>query len=93
MAVYTLYAREKWGTVPEKVESIDAYLATGDMIGARHTAEDMVPVEERIEASIAEMRLVHFNADESAGDAEDFPKVEEGSRECSMCNFRELCEP
>ena len=92
LAVYTLYAREKWGTVPEKVESIDAYLATGEMIGARHTAEDMVPVEERIEASIAEMRAVHFNADESAGDAEDFPKVEEGSRECSMCNFRELCE-
>jgi hypothetical protein len=52
----------------------------------------MVPVEERIEASIAEMRAVHFNADESAGDEEDFPKVEEGSRECSMCNFRELCE-
>jgi hypothetical protein len=38
------------------------------------------------------MREVHFNADKSTGDAEAFPKVEVGSRECSMCNFRELCD-
>ena len=37
-------------------------------------------------------REVHFNADDSAGDPEAFPMVEAGSRECSMCNFRELCD-
>ena len=37
-------------------------------------------------------RQVHFNADDSTGDPEAFPMVETGSRECSMCNFRELCD-
>ena len=76
----------------EQVETADAYLATDELEMARHTTADMVPVEERIEASIAEMREVHFNADRATGDAEAFPKVEVGSRECSMCNFRELCD-
>jgi len=92
LAIYTIYAREKWGVQPEQVETADAYLATDELETARHTAADMVPVEERIEASITEMRDMHFNADDSAGDPEAFPMVEAGSRECSMCNFRELCD-
>jgi len=92
LAIYTIYAREKWGAAPEQVETVDAYLATDELETARHTTADMVPVEEWIESSITEMREVHFNADESTGDAEAFPKVDESSRECSMCNFRELCD-
>jgi len=92
LAIYTIYAREKWGVAPEQVETADAYLATDELETARHTTADMVPVEERIEASISEMREVHFNADDSTGDPEAFPMVEAGSRECSMCNFRELCD-
>jgi len=92
LAVYTIYAREKWGAAPEDVEAVDAYLVGGELETVRHTAAELEPIEERIEASINEMREAHFNADDSAGDPEDFPKVEAGSRECSMCNFRELCD-
>ena len=92
LAVYTIYAREKWGVAPEDVEAVDAYLVGGEMETARHTAAELEPVEARIEASMTEMRAVHFNADDSAGDAEAFPMVEAGSRECTSCNFREVCD-
>ena len=92
LAVYTIYAREKWGVAPEQVETVDAYLPSDEVIGSRHSAEELVPVEERIEASMAEMRAVHFDAGEIDGDREAFPMVEAGSRECGSCNFRELCD-
>ena len=92
LAVYTIYAREKWGVAPEQVETVDAYLPSDEVIGSRHSAEELVPVEERIEASMAEMRAVHFDAGEIDGDREAFPMVEAGSRECGNCNFRELCD-
>ncbi len=38
------------------------------------------------------MKAVHFDADRSKGDPEDFPMVPEGdARECGTCNYREIC--
>jgi len=92
LQIYTIFAREHWDVAPEQVETADAYLPDDQLVMLRQTAEELIPVEEEIGASIAEMREVHFNADDSTGDPESFPMVEAGSRECSMCNFRELCD-
>lgn len=92
LAVYTLYAMETWGASPEAVTCVDVYLTRGELKAMRHTSEELDPWMARIEASLGEMRAVHFDAGLSAGSAEDFPMVPEGSRECSSCNYRELCE-
>ncbi len=93
LAVYTLYAGEVWGAAPEEVRCIDAYLPTGELVRAEHTAEDLEPVLARIEASVAEMAELHFDADREDGDPERFPPLDpvEGARECATCNYRELC--
>jgi CRISPR/Cas system-associated exonuclease Cas4 (RecB family) len=92
LAVYTIYARQKWGVGAEQVETIDAYLPTDEVVTSRHTTEELAPVEERIEASMAEMRAMHFDADASEGDPQAFPMVDAASGECRSCNFRELCD-
>ncbi len=91
LAVYTLYAMETWGVRPEQVTCVDAYLTTGELKSMRHTEEELQPILARIEASLSEMRAVHFDAGQSAGDPAAFPMVDEGSRECGQCNYRELC--
>ena len=91
LSVYTLYAMEAWGARPEQVTCVDVYLTTGELRSKRHTEAELEPVLARIEASLAEMRALHFDAGSAAGDPDAFPRVEEGSRECAQCNYRELC--
>jgi len=91
LAVYALFARQTWGSDPERVVCVDAYLTGGEEREVRHTAAQIEEAEERIRVSMAEMEAVHFDADASAGDPEAFPMVEEGSRECRQCSYRELC--
>ncbi len=91
LAVYVFYAGEKWGAKPEECVCVDAYLPTREIATMSFDAEAMEPVMDRVETTLAEMRAVHFDADEGTGDPEAFPMVEEGSRECSTCNYRELC--
>lgn len=92
LGVYTLYAMETWGAQPDQVTCVDAYLTKGELVAKQHTEMELEEISGRIEASLGEMRAVHFDAGSSAGDASVFPMVEEGSRECSSCNYRELCE-
>ena len=90
--MYVLYAMEKWGAAPEQVVCIDAYLTRGEFVTKTFDEAALEPVLARIERSLGEMRAVHFDAGKSLGDPEDFPMVEDaGSRECSNCNYRELC--
>lgn len=93
LAVYTLYAGEVWGSAPEKVLCVDAYLPSGEFVRARHSAQDLEPVMARIEASVREMAALHFDADREEGDPERFPPLEpeQGASECAVCNYRELC--
>jgi len=91
LAVYVFYAGEKWGAKPAECYCVDAYLPTRKLERTQFSDADMEPVMDRVETTLAEMREVHFDADEGMGDANAFPMVEEGSRECSSCNYRELC--
>ena len=72
----------------------DVYLLTGEVAEVQVSDEALEDALGRIEASIGEMRAVHFNADGSKGDPGDFPMVSEDRAgfECSGCNFRELCD-
>lgn len=91
LQVYAGYARDKWGADPEKVIGFDAYLGTREIVRVEPGAAGMDAAFVKIEESLAEMKAVHFNADRDAGDPEQFPRIEPG-RECSSCNYRELCD-
>jgi hypothetical protein len=92
LGVYTLYAMEKWGAQPGEVTCVDVYLTSGELAAKQHTEMDLEAILGRIEASLAEMRAVHFDAGDTAGDESCFPQVEQSSRECRTCNYRELCD-
>lgn len=92
LGVYTLYAMETWGATPEQVTCVDVYLTRGECVAKQHTEMDVEAISERIEASLSEMRTLHFDAGDTAGDANAFPLVDVGSRECESCNYRELCD-
>ena len=94
LALYCLYAEQKWGVDPTAVRCVDAYLPTGQYVEKRFSREDLDATLARVTESMAAMRAVHFNADEGMGDASDFPQIpldSSDARECRTCNFRELC--
>ena len=92
LAIYTIYAGQVWGAAPEDVVCYDAYLPSGEIALARHTAAELEPALAHVERSLSEMRALHFDATDDAGDPERFPPLaDEGDRECRTCNYRELC--
>jgi CRISPR/Cas system-associated exonuclease Cas4 (RecB family) len=92
LGVYVFFAMEKWGAKPEDVLAVDAYLTRGEFKSLRFSSERMAGIRDRLEGSLAEMRSLHFDADESMGDPEDFPLIADSSAaECTGCNYRELC--
>ena len=84
LEVYAFYARERWGVDPPRTKPVDVYLESGE---TAEVAIDEASLEEtlaRIETSLSEMKAVHFDADRSKGDPEDFPMVpKRGTRECA----------
>jgi hypothetical protein len=92
LAVYVLYAREKWDARPEEVTCSDVYLADGAVTVERFGSEDVDRVERRIAESMDEMRALHFDADAADGDIGEFAMIADpSSRECTTCHYRELC--
>ena len=91
LQVYAGYARDKWGADPDKVIGFDAYLTTREVVRVEPGAAGLDAAFVRIAESLAEMKLLHFNADFDDGDPQAFPLIEPGF-ECSSCNYRELCD-
>ena len=92
--VYAVYARQRWDVPLEKFAAYDAYLATGEVKPCGITPDSLAEAEQQIENSIDGMRMLHFDADRSLGDPEDFPRIPldaPESRACGRCRFRELC--
>jgi hypothetical protein len=94
LALYVLYAAQRWGTEPENTICVDAYLPEARCVEMRFTTEQLDDVLGRVQSSMHAMREVHFDADREDGDIEAFPMRgddPDGLRECSRCNYRELC--
>lgn len=95
LALYCLYAEQKWGADPTAVRCVDAYLPRGEFTEQTFDRAQLDATLERARASMAAMRAVHFDADQGLGDPDDFPKIpldSPAARECRTCNFRELCQ-
>ncbi|QDU67072.1 PD-(D/E)XK nuclease family protein [Engelhardtia mirabilis] len=95
LAMYCLYAEQKWGVDPSAVRCVDAYLPSGQYVEKTFTIADLDATLARATESMAAMRAVHFDADAGMGDPADFPQIPADSpeaRECRTCHFRELCD-
>jgi len=94
LEIYAFYARDYWGVDPRSTTAADVYLLSGEVSEVQVSDDVLESALAQIESSIGEMRAVHFDADGSKGDPEDFPMVAEdrAGYECSGCNFRELCD-
>ena len=62
-------------------------LGGGGVSEERFTQDDVNQTLGRIEASMAAMGAVHFDADESEGDLQGFPMIAGDSREARRCAF------
>lgn len=94
LALYALYAEQKWEVDPTEVVCVDAYLPRGELVECRFDGDELETVLGRVHASITAMREDHFDADAEKGDPERFPPIPEDAEEaraCRRCNYRELC--
>ncbi len=94
LALYALYSEAVFGADPTEVWCADAYLPTGEVRAHTFDRAQLDATLERIQASMAEMSAVHFDADRGTGDAADFPMIPADApeaRACERCGFREIC--
>ena len=95
LAVYVEYAVAQWDADPDEVVCYDAYLGSGELVHVESDEESRAETLERMRVSMGAMEALHFDAGRSMGDAERFPMIPLDSpevRECSRCNYRELCD-
>ena len=96
LAVYVLYAKERFDVAEAEVTCTDAYLPTAEFETMTFDSATSEATLERIEASLSAMRALHFDADHGVGDPEAFEMIpaddERAARSCGSCNYRELCD-
>lgn len=91
LALYALYAEQRWGIAPRDVRCVAAYLEEGRAVQHPFDADALEQVLGAVHASITALRELHFDADAGVGDPARFPTVALGSEACSSCAFRGPC--
>lgn len=93
LTLYGLWAREKHGVPPDRVDIWIEYLATGEVKPLTITEADLDDVRARIAASVAEM--ADYLVDGDLARNEPLPQEDWDLtldfRSCRQCNFLELC--
>jgi len=87
--VYALWCMERGTVAPDRaIRASDDYLQTG-------ISRQDIPIADRaldrIEAMVVGLRKHVDKANKPNIEAERWPKLPEGSRECGWCEYRELC--
>ena len=94
LAVYTLYAMEKWGVELKQVRLFDVYLMKQIPVKVKPTAVLINNVKHIIQQSINGMKSLLDDVTENEASIENFPKVDDATKDswpCSYCNFKEMC--
>lgn len=95
LAIYGLWAREKYGIAPEKVVTRVEYIGLGKMIEATLDQEAIDNVIDSIGGSVAEMTEYLVNCDRDRNEAlpkSEWELAQDPAFTCQYCNFYELCE-
>lgn len=92
LGINSLYVTNLLGATAAQVTSIAVYLASGEIRSKIYAHEELETVLAQVDASLEEMRSVHFDAGSSVGDQEAFPMTNDHPPKCRTCNYRELCD-
>jgi len=93
LAVYTLYAINKWKVDMKYVRLFDVYLRQQVPVKIKPTPVLLKNAEKLITKSIKDMKSLLDDVDENKASIDNFPKVDKSVNEwpCSYCNFKEMC--
>ena len=90
LACYSLYAVQKWRVEPQQVRTIEFNLARDELIKHHQSGIDLPGIQQRIRASIAEMRSCLTDATENIASEEQFDCTKD-EHPCKSCNYKKVC--
>ena len=95
LAIYTLYAMDKWAIELKFIRLFDVYLRKQIPIKVKPTKVLLQNALNLISNSIKEMKSLNIDVEENVASIENFPMVESNieSWPCSYCKFKEMCYP
>ena len=94
LAVYTLYAMEKWDVEMKQVRLFDVYLMKQIPVKVKPSVALINNVMQIIQQSIEGMKSLLDDVSENKASIGKFPKVNDATEDswpCSYCNFKEVC--
>ena len=90
MAIYALYAGEKWGIQPNQVFLKEIFLSSGNTREYGGKALDLVGVQNYVKESIQQMKSLLIQPEQNLAQENDFAFTDDATQ-CAQCNFRKLC--
>ncbi|TFB10448.1 Dna2/Cas4 domain-containing protein [Candidatus Marinimicrobia bacterium MT.SAG.2] len=92
LAVYSLYAVNKWAVDLGSIRLFDVYLKTNTPLTIRASQKLVEETQQYIEKSIKEMKSLLDHPDENIASIDKFPMIE-NKNICKHCSFKEICYP
>ena len=92
LAVYSLYAVNKWAVDLGSIRLFDVYLKTNTPLTIRASQKLVEETQQYIEKSIKEMKSLLDDPDENIASIDNFPMIE-NKNICKHCSFKEICYP
>ena len=92
LAVYSLFAVDKWSIKLNTIRLFDVYLKTNTPLTIRASQKLVEQTKEYIEKSIKEMKSLLDDPAENIASIDNFPMIE-NQNICKHCSFKEICYP
>ncbi len=90
LALYALYAQERWQATPDAITLVEFNLNNGDIFERQPTDADRVAVAERVVTSSANMLALLDDPELPVAREEKFALTED-EKACLRCPFRRIC--
>lgn len=90
LALYALYAQDRWQAQPEKITLVEFNLNNGEVFERQPTGEDMAAVHERVATSVSAMKGLLDDPEANLAQEEKFALCD-SEKTCLRCPFRRVC--
>lgn len=90
LALYALYAQQRWQAAPDQITLVEFNLNNGEIYERQTSPADLAAAAERATASANAMRALLEDADDNVAREEAFAMTED-EKTCLRCPFRRVC--
>lgn len=90
LALYALYAQERWAAQPQSITMVEFNLNSEDVYERQPSPDDLQAARERVLASSAAMKALLDDPDTNTAQEEKFAMAED-EKTCLRCPFRRIC--